>query len=94
MIKYLFILVPILSWGQSFAPEPGVLGSTAIHKDSSVFIAWTSNAVVTRGPMNLTVPSLGNSSYGIDSDITGQADGVGVVSFGDGGSAIVRFPLR
>ena len=92
MIKYIFLFLPILSWGQSFAPEPGVLGSTAIHKDSSVFIAWANNAVVTRGPMNLPVPSVGNTTYGIDSDATGEADGTGVVSLGDGGSVVLTFP--
>ncbi|MFT6500936.1 MAG: hypothetical protein ACJASQ_001046 [Crocinitomicaceae bacterium] len=92
MIKYFFLFLPILSWGQSFAPEPGVLGSTAIHKDSSVFVTWANNAVVTRGPMNLPVPSVGNATYGIDSDATGQADGTGVVSLGDGGSVVLTFP--
>lgn len=75
---------------QSFAPLPGEPGSTAIHKDSSIIVNWASAATVERGPMNIAQPGDGNASFGIDSDGIGQANG-SVVSFGDGGSAILTF---
>lgn len=91
MIKYLFILLPVLTWGQSFAPEPGVVGSTAIHKDSSIIIGWASGVEITRGPMLITIPANGYANYGIDSYALGYADGLDVVSLGDGGEAILTF---
>lgn len=91
MIKYLFILFPILSLGQTFAPEPGVVGSTAIHKDSSIIIGWASGVEVTRGPVFIEGPANGYATYGIDSFGTGPADGLDVVSLGDGGEAIITF---
>jgi len=91
MIKYFFILFPVLSWGQSFAPEPGAVGSTAIHKDSSIIIGWASGVEVTRGPIFIEGPGNGNATYGIDSFGIGPADGLDVVSLGDGGEAIITF---
>ena len=92
MIRYVLFLVPFLSFGQSFAPEPGVVGSTAMHRDSSSFIFWASDAVITRGPLDIQNVSLGDASYGVNEDVGGFPDGVGVVSLGDAGEALVTFP--
>lgn len=91
MIKYLFILSPLLCFGQSYAPEPGIAGSTAIHKDSSVFIGWATGVTVDRGPQLIVNSSFGYASYGSESDATGQATGTSVLSLGDGGEAILTF---
>ena len=91
MIKYLFILFPVLCWGQTFAPEPGAVGSTAIHKDSSVFINWANGIDVTRGPMFFPNNANGFASYGFDFDALHIADGLEVVSLGDGGDATLTF---
>lgn len=90
-VLLLILLTPCYFFAQSFAPEPGQPGSTAIHKDSSIFIDWASDATITRGYMNILNPSAGLASYGSESDASGQPDGVGVVSLGDSGVALLTF---
>ena len=61
-IAFLFIGSGFLSntvQGQSFAPAPGYPGSTAIHKDSSVFVNWAIGAEINRGYLNIENPALG-----------------------------------
>jgi hypothetical protein len=81
-------LQPLLA--QSFAPEPEVSGSDAIHKDSSIFIGWANDVLITRGAMNIQDPSLGMTDYGSAIDGNFIADN-SVVSLGDGGQAIATF---
>lgn len=81
-------LQPLLA--QSFAPEPEVSGSDAIHKDSSIFIGWANEVLITRGAMNIQDPSLGMTDYGSAIDGNFIADN-SVVSLGDGGQAIATF---
>lgn len=76
---------------EAFAPPVGEFGTTAIHKDSSVFVAWATGVQVTRGFQDISDPSLGFASYGDSTLAIGQADGDSIVSLGDGGSAIVTF---
>jgi hypothetical protein len=76
---------------EAFAPPVGEPGTTAIHKDSSVFIAWATGVLVTRGYQDISDPSLGFASFGDSTLAIGQADGDSIVSLGDGGSAIVTF---
>ena len=85
----LMALVPTMLWAQ-FAPEAGVAGTTAIHADSSVFVAWAKGCTVERGPQQIDDESLGLVSYGVDADALGKADTV-VVSLGDGGTAVLTF---
>jgi hypothetical protein len=89
-----FTLVASISFGQSFAPAAGQIGSTAIHKDSSVIVNWANGIVVSRGFLNSANPLLGNASFGLDNFGLGiaEADGITVVSLGDGGSATLTFP--
>lgn len=75
----------------SFAPEVGVAGSTAIYKDSSVFIGWATSCLVNRGPQNILDLSLGLANSGTPSNATGYSGQNGTVSLGDGGSAILEF---
>jgi len=92
-MKNLLILSLLFSGfvsAQSYAPLPGEVGSTAIHKDSSAIVAWATGVTVQRGPMDIAQPVNGNASFGTDTDAIGAANG-NVVSFGDGGSAIVTF---
>lgn len=95
MIKIvtLFILMNSFSFGQSFAPLPGEIGSIAMFKDSSSFIAWGTDVLITRGPLNIQNVSLGYADFGIDIDGVGIPDGTAVVSLGDGGEAIITFGL-
>ena len=74
-----------------YAPPTGLTGSTAIHKDSSVFVGWATNAVITRGWQNSSDTTLGKTTAGNDSSAIGKSGVNGVVSLGDGGSAILTF---
>ncbi|HLU87491.1 MAG TPA: T9SS type A sorting domain-containing protein [Taishania sp.] len=80
---------------QSFAPAAGQPGSTAIHKDSSVFIGWATNCTVQRGYINIEDPSLGFATFGEEAWATGPATGISTnaVSLGDGGMATLTFDL-
>ena len=73
-----------------FAPAAGVIGTTAIYKDSSVFKSWGTRCIVTRGFQNIALPSVGYASVG-DSTMAIGMPGSGVVSLGDGGIAILQF---
>ncbi len=72
----------------SFAPEAGQLGSTAIHKDSSSFVAWINQCRVKRGLQQITDTALGKANVGDSSYAWGKADGA-TVSLGDGGEALI-----
>ncbi|MFZ9028175.1 MAG: T9SS type A sorting domain-containing protein [Crocinitomicaceae bacterium] len=85
-----YILLSFSSYAQSFAPEPGVPGSTAIHSDSSIILEWVSNLTVSRGYLDIAIPGLGFTTYGTAQDAIGAADGISVVSLGDGGEAVVQ----
>lgn len=87
----IFTLIPFLSFAQSFAPDPDEVGTTAIFKDSSIFVAWATGVDVNRGYLDIQTPADGFTSFGSDSDAIGVATGTEVVSLGDGGSAIVTF---
>jgi hypothetical protein len=93
--KSLFLMlamVPMMLWAQ-FAPEAGVVGTTAMHADSSAFVAWATGVEVERGPMNIADPSLGLASFGPDLTVAlGKPGGtMDVISLGDGGSATLTF---
>ena len=73
-----------------FPPPAGNEGTTAIHKDSSVFIAWANTCDIDRGLMKISEPNLGFASVGSASSCIGKANNE-VVSMGDGGSVILSF---
>ena len=79
-----------LSWCQSYAPAPSENESTAIYKDSSVFISWGSSVEIVRGFMDIQNPGLGIATYGLETNAIGPPDN-NVVSLGDGGQAIFQF---
>lgn len=83
-------MLPLLSVAQ-FAPPAGQEGSTAIHADSAAIVGWATGCVVERGPMRIDQPESGLASYGVDDDGIGKADGLHVVSLGDGGNAVLTF---
>jgi len=92
MKKVLFVLffLPLIVNGQ-FAPPTGQPGSTAIYKDSSVFVSWATNCHVIRGWQNIADTSLGKATVGDSSMAVGPAGSNGVVSLGDGGTADLTF---
>lgn len=91
------LILPFLFWStsacpQSYAPAPGIEGSTAIHKDSSAISGWANHITLRRGYLDIADPSLGFVSYGIDSDgLIAEGDALSVVSLGDSGEAILTF---
>ena len=96
MIKRIAILilalVPVTLWAQ-FAPAQGQPGTTAMHADSSAFVAWATGCVAEPGPMNITNPDAGMAGTGWPaSNVIGYPEGtMGVTCLGDGGMATVTF---
>ena len=96
MIKRISILilalVPVSLWAQ-FAPAQNLPGTTAMHADSSAFVAWATGCVAEPGPMNITNPNGGNAGAGWPaSNVIGYPEGtMGVTCLGDGGMATVTF---
>ena len=95
MIKRISILllamVPVALWAQ-FAPAQDQPGPTAMHADSSAFVAWATGCTVERGPMRIDRPESGLASYGADSLALGMPGGTyDIVSLGDGGNAVLTF---
>ena len=92
LILSLFLISVISGNAQSFEPAAGFEGSTAIYKDSSVFINWAKEAEVFQSYQNIAFPDNGNVDYGNEDNAFGIADGnPGVISLGDGGTAVLSF---
>ena len=90
----LIILVFKLSFvcAQSFAPQVGFEETTAIHKNSTVFVDWAKEIQVTRGYKNITNANEGLVDFGAPENALNQADGnPNIISLGDGGSAVLQF---
>lgn len=91
-LMLLLTFLPFVLCAQSFAPEPGSPGSTAIYKDSSAIVNWASSVEIVRGPMDIQNQGAGNASFGSETDGLGSSDGI-PVSLGDGGVATLTFPF-
>jgi len=78
-------------WAQ-FAPAAGIAGTTAMHADSSAFVAWATGCTVERGLQRIDKPNLGVANFGNESLALGVPGGtMDVVSLGDGGTATLTF---
>lgn len=92
-MKYLFLFILLSAIGfnsaAQFAPSAGQIGTTAIHKDSSIFVAWATGCTIIRGYQDISNTGLGYASAGDSSMALGVAGSNGVVSLGDGGYAII-----
>lgn len=85
------LMVPAALWAQ-FAPASCFAGTTAVHADSSAFVAWATGCTVERGLMRVDKPNLGYASYGEEDLAKGIPGGVyDIVSLGDGGVATLTF---
>ncbi len=100
-MRYLIWVMVFLSvspyWGKAqYAPAAGQPGTTAIRKDSSIFVAWATGCEVVRGPVDITDPDGEKASYGDETDALGMAQGnsADVVSLGDGGQATLTFDVQ
>nr|NQU90619.1 T9SS type A sorting domain-containing protein [Bacteroidota bacterium] len=89
------LLFPTLLLKAQFPPAAGQEGTTAIHTDSSIFVAWASACEVVQGPVNILEPTGMAASFGGPPEAIGKAEGnsVNVVSLGDCGFAILQFEI-
>lgn len=83
-------LIAVTFCHAQFAPQVGNIGTTALYKDSSIFINWAIGCTLNRGWLNIADMSLGKALVGDETYIVGKA-GNGIASLGDGGEAIVTF---
>ena len=92
LLVILMVMVPVAMWAQ-FAPAQDKPGTTAMHADSSAFVAWATGCVAEPGPMNITNPGAGLAGQGWPaSNVIGEPEGTyGVTCLGDGGRATVTF---
>jgi hypothetical protein len=74
-----------------YAPPAGQQNSTAIHKDSTVFIGWAYTCSLVRGYQDISNSSLGLTTVGTNNSATEKSGLNGVVSLGDAGSATLTF---
>lgn len=81
----------IINTNAQFAPAAGQLGTTAIHKDSSVFTNWAQSCSYNLGPIDVSNSNSIFPTVGDSLSPTGKAGDNGILSLGDGGSAILHF---
>jgi hypothetical protein len=93
-----FLLLISTELFAQFAPAAGQPGSTAIHKDSSIIIAWATGVELIRGYINISNPSQTHegsnfASFGFPENALGPASDSEEhsVSLGDGGIATLTF---
>ena len=84
-----------LAQAQSYPPQAGQSGSTAIPKESDLFVGWATGIEVERGFIQKSNPALtangsNRASAGSPSDALGFPDG-NTVSLGDEGKATLTF---
>lgn len=97
-MKVLGLILALMLFGQSvlaqngpYAPAANIAGTSAMHADSSAFIQWANQSVIERGWINIADTSLGLASVGDSNSCISNAGLYGVVSLGDGGSAVLQF---
>ncbi|MDO9511899.1 MAG: T9SS type A sorting domain-containing protein [Bacteroidales bacterium] len=97
-MKSHFLFIAFLSLSISllaqYPPPAGMVGTTAIHTDSNIFVSWANQCTFIAGAVDIKNPSLGLATYGFPESATGKAEGNAneVLSLGDGGSATLCFP--
>ena len=95
MKHFIFIIICLTTLNTiaqgPYAPAAGQPGSTAIHKDSTVFADWAVTSTVNFGWMNIADTSQGRASTGNTASATGFPGTNGVVSLGDSGYVTLTF---
>lgn len=91
-----FLFLSFFAEAQSYPPPVGQSGTTAMHKDSSAFVAWATGCESVRGLENISLPAGPYASVGDNSMALGKAQTNAVLCLGDGGSAVCTFasPLK
>lgn len=90
-ISFTFILLfyTIIGYAQ-FPPAANQEGTSAIHKDSPLFVNWAKEALIERGEQNIADDSLNFAEAGEPVLALGPPD-IQSVSLGDGGVAVLTF---
>ena len=98
MIIAVLVMLVFSNASAQYAPAAGEIGTTAIEKDSSVFIAWATGAEVRRGFLNISDTNVelsgsNKASFGDVSEVLGIAEGNSgnVMSLGDSGEVVLTF---
>ncbi len=94
---FIFFAISINAYAQ-YPPAVGQMGSTAIPKDSAIFVDWATHCSIERGYLicndttfeDPAYPGTNRASFGNDAAATGLADN-NTVSLGDHGIAILTF---
>lgn len=87
-----FLNLTLSLWAQGpYSPASHALGTTAIHKDSSILSSWANRCQIQRGYQDIANPSKGYATVGDSTNALGKAQTNGVVSLGDGGMATLTF---
>ncbi len=89
-VVLLFTLGITTSLAAQFAPPAGQAGSTAVHKDSSIIVAWATSSIIERGWQDIGDTLVGRVTTGDSLSPVGAANGT-IISLGDGGTATMEF---
>jgi hypothetical protein len=93
-MKNIFIAAALLTthflMAQSYPPQAGVSGSTAIPSNSPLFKSWASGSTVLRALQQINGSQTAYASAGTPENAVGASNG-SIVSLGDGGTAILTF---
>ncbi len=95
LLSILFLIIGVIANAQTYPPDFGQPGSTAVPQNDSRIVAWATSAVVERGFVNISNPSFvasgsNRASVGVDANAIGPANG-SIVSLGDNGTAVLTF---
>jgi len=94
LIYFILFFLSLKNYPQSFAPAAGFEGSSAIHKDSLIFIDWANKATLYQSYKNIANPENGIVIMADPTNVLGKVEESSkTVSLGDGGSAVLSFSL-
>ena len=98
LVAFYFLGTSLMGLAQSYHDAPGAAGSIAFSKDSSCFVAWATNGIISRGYLDIndtlvTDSGSNRASFGVLENALGPAEGDGmtVVSLGDAGTITLTF---
>lgn len=89
---YIVLLVLSSQLMAQYSPAAGKSGSDAVHADSTLVISWASKVRIVPGYINIANVEAGKVEFADSSLVLAKADNR-TVSLGDGGVAILGFPV-
>jgi hypothetical protein len=91
LLSFFFLFSFSVHVSAQFSPPALFTGSTAIYKDSAIFVGWATACDVILGWQNIAVDTFGKANAGTAASAVGKAGENGTVSLGDGGNATLSF---